>query len=659
MAKKKQLTPKDQFIRNYIKVVKSLKKIPTYSELKLKGISRGKVNYYFGNLKNLEKYAKKHHKDTFEEIKTKQEAVEEKRAQELQNLVSKYIKLAKDIRRFPSMADLKNIGISRGMVRVHFTGLQQLKEFVKKSHSKSVKNVFDIDKLICPKRINETVKNVKKYDRLVVSSITKGPVMRDYLKSTYNYCKRNAARCVLIMTKMQFDEVDHEILDEYLSGNLDIVFSDLKIHKHLHINSVKIDAKVVSPTSGIQRFQRDRSSFIYASPKQTCRPVPSKKEGLPRILMSPGAITVPNYIKDVFNKSKRDVMAENDHLIGAIIVEKDGKYYHSRPTQMGPKNEFIDFGVYYKPDGSYKLVNPEGFVMGDLHSKQKCNKTFETWLSVMRHLKVKKGVLHDGFDCMSLNPHERTKQTMRVALELEESSCLSDELKLLVEDTRKFAEAVDELYIVDSNHDDMLARAFDSGQIWEDSRNAFLGSMLHPYAILHNLRNDYSEKQILKMIEKKTGISETVLKSKYPELNKNKSLLEYATSLYGLDSKKEKINWLSLEDSLIIGGYECGDHGHKGVHGARGSVASSMRSFVKRITGHTHVEEQMNFMVSVGHTTDDPRYARGGLSGWTKSSALVYTSGQHQSIRCINGRYRSWKKAFVPKEHKKLMAQAA
>lgn len=651
--KDKKISKKDIYAKQFADLAKKKNKIPSAYDMGQAGVNKGNIQYHFGGVFGLEKYAKKKYPEIFQLIASREERAEEEREKAKVELIDKYIKLGRELKRFPVLTELKHIGVSRANIRTHFQGIGELKETAKAYFPKKTKDILDIDKLITPEKLKRTERNVKNHNRFVVSSITKGPAKRSYLKSIYNYCKRNKARLVLVMTKMRFSELDTFLIEEYMKGNLDIAFHDIRLHKKLQINSIKIDEKVVKPTAGIARYQNGRASFIYGSPKQTCKPVATKKESLPRVLMSPGAITAPNYIKDDYNRAKRDVMAENDHIVGAIIVEKDGDIFHTRPTQITRSQGFMDMGVEYLPNGKYRVhTGKTNFIMGDLHSRGKNDQAFHTWLSLMKNLKVKAGVAHDIFDCTSLNPHERHNKTMRVALELEDNALLSEEVQMLVDDIRDFKSACKKLYIVDSNHDDMLRRAFDSGLIWEDSRNAFIGSLLHPYAVLHNLREDYTERQLLNIVERKTGIKKDILTKKYPELHKKRSLLEYACKLYGLDSDKEGVTWLNAESSLLLGGFECADHGHKGVHGARGSLMSSSRAFVKKITGHTHVEEQVNFLFSVGHTSDNPRYARGGLSGWTTSSILVYDSGEAQSLRIINGKYRSFKDAFIPREMK-------
>lgn len=639
-----------KFLSQYKKLTLKIGKWPSEKEMKLAGIVE--IVSWAKKEKTAIEYFKENEPDFLVELKDKQASLKVIKDTQKSEIIRSYIHLANKLQRFPTLPELADYGVNRNTIRSHFVNTQNLKEYVLDNFSELLKSVFDSSDLLNPKRLKKTQSNIKKHNRFIISSITEGSLSHNgkYLKSMYNYAKRTNARILLIVTKMNINEIDRDILRDYLDDKLDIIFTDTKIHKHLHINTIKIDAKSVNPTSGIQRLQQDETSFIYASPKQTCKSVPIKKKSLPRILMSPGAITQTEYIRDRFNKRKRDVMADNDHLIGAIIVETEGNIYYTRPTQATKEGNFLDLGKEYTHTGKVKENAPVAFVMGDLHSSQKCEKTFKLWLNLVKDLKIPNVIMHDTFDCSSLNPHERGKNTLRDALELEDKATLSDELKMLVKDLKEVKKHTKKVYIVDSNHDDMLKRAFDSGQIWEDPRNSFLGSLLHPYAIVDNIKDDYSEKEILNILVERTGIPKESLLKNYPEITKRKSLLEYAAHIMGLNSKKENIEWLDITDSLILGGFELADHGHKGANGAKGSFMSSARSFTKRVTGHTHVEEQMNYLVSVGHTSLDPRYARGGMSGWTRTSAIIYKSGQIQTIREVKGTVISKKSDYLIKK---------
>ena len=636
-----------------LKVLNKNNAVPTLMNMEEENISRPMIRSAFGSIFKLIEHTEKKFPLEYSVAKTRKDKFEKDRKEKKLEMAKVYYDLAIKLERYPSGKDLSRVGLSSSAIYKYFFGIAGMKDFVIALYSKhKLKKVHDIDDLVNDLRLLKTRKNIKKFNRFVVSSIGTGSLDKDFLKSIYNYCEKNKARLLLVPTEVKFDQIDSDILGEYVKGNLDIVFEEVKLCSNLHINSVRINEKVTNPTAGISRYQKDNSSFVYASPKQTITSVAVKKKGHPRYLMSPGSITEENYMNDPLFKKKRRLMAENDHLEGLMIFEIEGEdRWYMRQSQKNLKDSsFPDMGVRYLKNGKYKIDSPEAFVMGDLHSSEKHEDCFQTWLNIIKGLNIKSTIMHDIFDAKSINPHEKNQLTKSLSLTVEKDDLLSNELITLVSDLNRVSAVCDKTYIVDSNHDDMLQRAFDSGLVWRNPRNAILGSLLQPYSIIHNLKDDYSEKEILSLLSDALKMPSDVVKKYIPAISNGKGILEYACELYGLDAKKNKVDFLNLDSSLIIGGFELGDHGHKGSNGAKGSPVSAASSFTKRISGHTHTEYQFNYVISVGHTSNDPRYARGGASSWSRASSIVYSSGEVQSIRYINGRVRSTKDAFLPKE---------
>lgn len=645
--------PKNLIVKAFIKLGKKLNRFPTNGDLVAAGIDRNKIRYYFKDKSGLQQYVEENHPKDFKEISSKESNAVSDKEKKVRLIVSRYVRLAEKSGHHPTYEELQEVGLEKSFIKCHFSNLKDLKSEAEVRFPEEMSLIFDEEALLNEDRILQTEENIRKYERLVISSIGTG-VTDDYIEGCYTYCKLNSARLVLMVTEMDFSRIDPYLKQEYIAGNLDIVFQDVIVNKSLTLNTVMINERVVNPTAGIgrQSVQNAKSSrfpsFIFASPKQTLRSIPDKYGKFPRMQMSPGAITRPNYIVKKFKRTKRRLMAENDHLIGAIIVEKEGDYFYARQTQRGEKGSFIDWGVQYHKDGTASVLNPESFVMGDLHSKKKCVPTFELWLELIKTWKTK-AIVHDIYDSASQNPHEMHKPISAMVSMLEGDTSTPDEIATLVKDLERIRSVAVETFIPDSNHDDMLARSFDNGAIWKIPQNAFLGSLLMPMAVLHQMRDEYTEDQISGLVQEKLNISKEVLYRMYPNLCKPYSLLQFACELYGLKSGKDLI-WGRLESSYKSGEFELADHGHKGANGAKGSANTFRQSFPKYIHGHTHTEYQLNFIASVGHSTAGARYAKGGLSGWTKSSAIVYGSGQFQQLRSINGKVRSFKNAFIPEE---------
>lgn len=646
-------TAKQKLLADYALKVKKLKKWPGLTEL-LPEITRNMLRHHFGDQNNLQEAFKKAYPKEYKHLLYWLEQTKLTEENHRQALIATYIELAQSMGHHPTEKQYFEEGINKNHLKDYFHSFEKLKEHIIKEHEDDLSGVYADEDFLNYERRQETRERINTIDRQVWSSIGSGRLAETYLKSILHYCKKNNAHLFLLSTDLQFSQISSEIKAAHMEGTLDIVVDSQDITRKIQASNIRIKEKVVDPTAGIKRRLGDKS-FIYASPKQMLKVLPSKKKGIPRLQMSPGAITEPDYYKDTLRPHKREVMAENDHVIGAIIIEREDELFFARQTQMGPDGEFTDWGLGYYPDGKTVRVKDMMFVMGDLHSVEKHKTTFDIWLKLMASLPNIVGcVAHDVYDAASTNPHEIGKPISAMVSAIQGRTSIADELKILYQDLHEIAKVAKKLYVVDSNHDDMLARSFDNGSIWRIPENAFLGSLLQPMAVLHQLRRDYSGDELEAKICERIKVDKTSLKKYFPHLTKNLSLLQFALHMVGMEDRDDTV-FLSKEDSLIYGGFQLALHGHQGVNGAKGSHASFKRVIDKMIYGHCHTEEQSNFVLSVGHTEDDPHYARGGFSNWTRSGAFAYESGEVQQVRAILGRIRSFKDAYIHPSMKKQM----
>lgn len=639
-AKLSDLHLKSPLAKKLLKVTKQRKREVGEEEF-LSFVRMEEVPAHFSDFEDLRQYALSRYPEMGE--------VESAYTKKKLRIAKIYADTAKNLRHLPSRKDLRKEGLTRDIVRHHFMDYESLEEFARESYPEDFKRVFAFGDLYNDERYKKIKKDIKKHNRFFISTVGTGMADTRALEAAMSFCELNNALLLLIPAKQDLQKIDPAILDLHEEGRLHIVFDDVDICKHLRVSAMEIDEKVVNPSGGLQRYEPEYS-FIYPSPKQTFKPVPVKKGRLPRIIYSPGAITHASYHSHIYRRSKRCLLAEQDHMMGGLIVERSNKgLFFPFQVQFSQDGSFPFWGIQYNPDGTVHANLPETMVLGDLHSKTKAVKVFQKTLEIAGELGVERAVLHDIFDAKSVNPHERGKLIHEIVLELEDHATLSEELQVLVDDIKQILGVFKQVHIVDSNHDDMLQRAFDSGQIEENKKNAFLARLLGPYAVMNSLRGKFkSKKELVKRIVEKTGIQESVLNQTYPELFSEKKTLQFACELFGLPCDKKLVHWLDIEESLVKGGFELGDHGHKGANGARGSLAGSQRSFKKKIEGHSHTPEQFNFLFRVGHLHEmepTPDYAKGGTSGWIHTHALTYSTGQACLVSIIEGEYRCEKGA--------------
>jgi len=89
----------------------------------------------------------------------------------------------------------------------------------------------------------------------------------------------------------------------------------------------------------------------------------------------------------------------------------------------------------------------------------------------------------------------------------------------------------------------------------------------------------------------------------------------------------ENIQFGHLDQQFKINGVECGQHGHNGSGGARGSARTFKGYQMPIITGHTHSPQKNGNQVTVGVTGSlEMGYNKGG-SAWDRANALILESG--------------------------------
>lgn len=638
----------EAFVHYSLKIInkaKSLKRWPSQPELDAIGVDRNKMRYHYeGTLSRMAEILSQYCPNIASIIEEEQQRIQAEIENKQQVIIERYLEEVEKYHHIPNDEQLKRSGFNKKHVEKLFAGGIEELEAIAKDYFGALGIEITEDNQIDNELIRARLKkNVLNYDRKVITSIGKGFANIEYLMSTLHYCQRNSARLFCLMTKMAIREIDPALRRMHIEGKIDIVFGELQFHKYFHFLNVPIEDKVVEPLAGLSR--KTDVSAILASPKQHLDVKPSRKAGFPLLFMTPGAITLPTYSESEVRSSKRARMAEHDHITGVVIAENEGDLFFVRQTQSTSDNKFIDWGMIYSHDMvTVDIVRPT-FVMGDLHSKHKHRPTFELWLKLNKGLKSKAIIAHDILDATSCNPHEAGNVLSSMMGALEGTGLTRDEIKELIEDINACRSATEKTYVVDSNHDDMLLRAFKSKLIWKNPSNAVLATFLYSKAMVHEMNRDYTREELLTLLSETSGISPHYIETHFSHLLDKKPLLQTLCEMLGLESGDD-LKFLDKTDSLMSGKYQLGKHGDKGINGAKGSISSFARVMSHFIFGHTHTESQRGHVASVGHCEDDPRYARGGFSKWTRSSALVYEES-FQQIRSVFGRVRSFKGAYI------------
>ena len=392
-------------------------------------------------------------------------------------------------------------------------------------------------------------------------------------------------------------------------AKLGLDYSSRDLNKNIGIEQFNVRPYQVDPITGLRRFAQRGKSLVFASPKQRWQYVAHSLQKMPKALITPGAITEPNYAtgRDVSAERRRlGDIARRDHEYGAVIVEVvNGQKYHWRNIIAQVNGKFCDMGWEYH-QGDKQRVRPLAMVAGDWHTGYTDPKNRAATMRMIRELQPQRIVLHDFFNGHSVSHHMQKQliyQMIREGADLGHLS-LEDELKLCGRELRAISKAAGDgdIYVLTSNHLEFLDRYLDEARFVKDPQNA---------RIALQLANAYANGE-----------------------------LPVEAGIRMVSEVPDNIHFLSRWEDLKVNGYQLGSHGDLGPGGGRGSIRSKENDYGKSITGHVHKSEKLRHTFTVGTMLPlDTFYIKGSPCAWTHSHAFVYPTGV-QMVNIINGKYK-------------------
>lgn len=395
-----------------------------------------------------------------------------------------------------------------------------------------------------------------------------------------------------------------------------IINDDWMIAGKLHVQ-----ATAARPLQGMQGFSKERSCVIgHARLAWETRPTPPGRPAIRQI--TTGSVSVPQY-----SDSKLGQLSDFHHTLGALLIETDGVrtfVRHLRPSVS--TGEFFDFEHWYGPNGYYGTdsVAIKAFVFGDLHE----------WFSTEKYLiramaaryKPLHTFVHDPIDGFSISPHHENDPLMRIAKLTLGMGKLDDEVQSLVDWHKELCAANPDgkIVYVASNHTDHIIK-------WMKSRE---WSKIDPNSKAHRyLLNAYME-----YLEDKTNAT------KYAELGELPSILKVLMqrALWKQIIPNYLANTLfpSDNESVMVGDIECGQHGHRGPNGTKGTPGAFRQSQYKMIIGHIHSPGIYDGIYVVGTSSNLQLNYNHGLSGWDSVHASVDRLDKRRLFNTVGGKYR-------------------
>lgn len=378
--------------------------------------------------------------------------------------------------------------------------------------------------------------------------------------------------------------------------------AESKIFKHLHmIPDADILPTAATPLTGMESVTGIESSII-GHPRHHMVVIPTMKNSRRKVMITTGAITVPNYRRARVGKK-----ANTHHKMGFLIAEKiNNEDFVMRHVEADKNGNFQD--ILYKIENG--KVTPDakwaGLVNGDTHLYWEEKAMLKEQDRLAKKGKPDYIVWHDLLDGTSINPHQFKDFVEQVIKERKGLNCLQKELdynKDFLEERIKFAKRIEaKNVVVPSNHPEWLDRWIRLSLGAKDQKNALL----------------YNEFQTI------------LFKEQAP-----KGLYAYLLD----DWFGEDIITLHRDDSFMIAGHECNNHGDLGANGAKGTPRTFKRLNTKLVSGDKHFPYTIDTAYGVGVTTVlDHRYNR-GMSSWMQSSGIIHENGTFQHLMFAGGKF--------------------
>lgn len=439
------------------------------------------------------------------------------------------------------------------------------------------------------------------------------PVHKPFFNALQAYCKANDAQLVVIpgryknpTSRWEESQVNAQWWDAALVPYL--------INKRAQLNSnlmlladIRVQPTAVAPLIGFEGLTHGESG-ILGHPKLQMTVIPTPHKRLPKMLTTTGAVTVENY-----SDTKAGKKGEFHHVLGAVVVELEGNFYHLRHINARKDGAFCDLDKAYFANGKVEGSGPyEAIVMGDTHVEFTDpivdRATFDAG-GLIERLNPKALVFHDLLDNYAVNPHHNGNpfiNTLKHKVGL--SNC-----KRGIENACEFVEeraGKRRVFVVGSNHNDFLNRWMNSQDWRHDPKNAEL----------------YLETALEMVRTAKIGAQGAEIQD------------PFAMWFNRLVSKRN-IRCLGRNESLVIAGIECSLHGDQGPNGSRGSRANLSKIGAKTIIGHSHTPGITNGCYQTGTSTPLSLEYTGPVGSWLQSHVSIDPMGKRHIHTLIKGKF--------------------
>ena len=525
-------------------------------------------------------------------------------------IVRDFADLFEELNRAPKMDELVDLGHTKDSIKHHFSSLGKLEEVAREEYPSKFFDVEIADLLEGSDLSDKLHKVVKQYKKFVITTAVTGCTAHEgFHASLKSFCKQNKAALLVLVASDPAHNKSHNkggygTIDMALAKEC-MVVEDTHLNSNFFISTIKLSAKQINPTTGLSDIGQREGSFVFASPKQSMILESTSNEKLPHVMMTTGAVTVPNYVTEMYMSERTAYIADKHHVMGAIYVNifDDEMYGYTQIQMLNEEGSFVHFGKRYHPNGKVTNEAPEVMVLGDWHSGETDPMVRQCTEEMFAFFKPKKAAIHDGFNGKSVNHHEENNTIAQAQHFMQGIPSLEQEIVGYRDDLDWFSKQVQEVVIIKSNHDEFLSNDY-----------------LRYAKYARDPQNHYFSLDLAKaMMEKKDPI-------------------QFAVEKVGLKAKN--IRWLQRDEDWKVAGIQLGAHGDKGPSGTRGNIKNMRKSYGSSVTGHSHTPCVWHGAWAVGTSSLLKLGYNQGPSNWMQTHCLVYEDGSRQLVNMIKGAWR-------------------
>ena len=423
---------------------------------------------------------------------------------------------------------------------------------------------------------------IPSYTYIITAALNNTPVNKNVWNNILSYAKYKDAQIHVVALRYKnptsvFTDRDQDVWSQDVLPYLDAARHELFPGIHL-MSDVKISPTATTPLSGLSGLS-GAESCIFGHPRVHMQFMPVSKGSDPKIMMTTGVCTIPNY-----TDSKAGKKGEFHHTYGFVIASEAEFHY----VTINEDGSFIDQGVIVNKDGITQAQPPKAMIFGDIHVAKLSKRSIARINSRIIEYNPEMVVFHDVLDCESVNPHVEKNPLDKFKRYDSNKHNLAVELDKALDFLTAMKMRCEHVVVVPGNHDDMLDRYIATMDWKKDIPNAMKYAELLPIAL------------------------------------KEENVFAHLAKQRGIDAK-------SVNDSVKVCGIELNIHGDLGANGSRGSIVQFKNLSSKTIIGHSHSPARTDGCTVVGCQDLDHGYNE-GLSSWGIGDVIINADGKIQHI---------------------------